>query len=62
MQPPHLDRWIWTLIYGGMIGGSLGWFVAPHGGPWGELLVAAGLAAMVGGVADRRAFADEGVT
>ncbi len=38
------------LIYGGLFAFSLGWFVAPRQGPWGELLVTGGIAAAAAGV------------
>lgn len=51
MTPQRMEQWVWSLIYGGLLGASLGWFVAPHDGPWGELLVVAGAIAAAVGVA-----------
>jgi hypothetical protein len=41
----------WVLIYGGLIALSLGWFIAPMSGPWGELLASGGGMAAVAGAA-----------
>ena len=41
---------IWVLIYGGLVGLSVGWFLAPVNGPWGELLMAVGTVAAAAGV------------
>ena len=51
MTTKKLDTWVWVLIYGGLLSMSLGWFVTPQRGPWGELLISGGVvAAVVGGV------------
>jgi hypothetical protein len=39
-----------VLIYGGLLSLSLGWFMTPQQGPWGELLIGGGLAAAVAGI------------
>jgi len=41
----------WALIYGGLFGLSLGWFIAPLSGPWGELLASGGGIAAAAGAA-----------
>ncbi len=50
MKTKRVEQWIWVLIYGGLIGFSLGWFVVPQRGPWGELMIAGGLAATAAGI------------
>jgi hypothetical protein len=50
MPIQRIETLIWVLIYGGLIGVSLGWFVTPQQGPWGELLISGGLVAAAVGV------------
>ena len=45
----RVEQWTWVLIYGGLMALSLGWFVMPYRGPWGELLFSVGgVAGLVG--------------
>ncbi|MDP1692272.1 MAG: hypothetical protein Q8L49_10050 [Burkholderiaceae bacterium] len=49
MQKKQLEKWIWLLIYGGLLGVSLGWFLQPHNeAAGGTLMVAGGAVASVG--------------
>jgi hypothetical protein len=49
MSTQGIETLVWVLIYGGLLAVGLGWFLAPGGGPWGELLMTGGgLAAAVG--------------
>ena len=49
MDKKRVDRWVWMLIYGGMLAFSLGWFVQPGGVALGTSLIAGGgLVAAVG--------------
>ncbi len=50
MSRQRLESLIWVLIYGGLLSAALGWFLSPLRGPWGELLITAGLGAAVAGV------------
>ena len=51
MKTQRVEQLVWVLIYGGLLSMSLGWFVTPQRGPWGELLISGGVvAAVVGGV------------
>jgi hypothetical protein len=52
VMPTHrIETLTWLLIYGGLISMSLGWFVTPLQGPWGELMISGGIvAAIVGAV------------
>jgi hypothetical protein len=45
-----IEVWTWALIFGGLGAFSLGWFVAPYQGPWGELLFSVGVVAVAVGV------------
>jgi hypothetical protein len=49
MNKSKLDTWVWVLIYGGMLGASLGWFVHPLNPGLGWTLMAAGVTAAVVG-------------
>ncbi|HET9978612.1 MAG TPA: hypothetical protein VFQ20_14330 [Burkholderiaceae bacterium] len=51
MSVRKLEVLAWVLIYGGILGVILGWFLAPVRGPWGELLITAGAVAATAGVA-----------
>jgi hypothetical protein len=50
MTVRRLEKVTWWLIYGGLGVLSLGWFVRPREGPWGELLLTGGAIAVVAGV------------
>lgn len=50
MTPQRVEQWVWVLVYGGLLGISLGWFVTPAQGPWGELLISGGVVAALAGV------------
>ena len=50
MKPPRLEALVWVLIYGGILALCLGWFIAPDGGPWGELLMTGGMVAAAAGI------------
>jgi hypothetical protein len=50
MPTQRIETLTWLLIYGGLICMSLGWFVTPQQGPWGELLITGGIIAAVVGV------------
>jgi hypothetical protein len=50
MSAQRIENWIWVLIYGGLISLSLGWFVTPLRGPWGELMISGGIVAAIVGV------------
>jgi len=50
MKAQRIGQLVWVLIYGGLLAMSLGWFVAPRQGPWGELLIGGGGVAAVVGV------------
>jgi F0F1-type ATP synthase assembly protein I len=49
MQKQKLEKWIWILIYGGMLGASLGWFLHPSAAAaaW-TLMVGGGVLAAAG--------------
>lgn len=46
----RIETLTWVLIYGGLLSLSLGWFITPLRGPWGELLIVCGIGAAVAGV------------
>jgi F0F1-type ATP synthase assembly protein I len=46
----RMESLVWILIYGGLLGACVGWFLSPVRGPWGELLITAGFAAVAAGV------------
>jgi hypothetical protein len=51
MSAKKIETLIWVLIYGGILGAIVGWFLSPVRGPWGELLISAGAIAVgAGGV------------
>jgi hypothetical protein len=50
MSAQRIETWTWVLIYGGLLSLSLGWFMTPQQGPWGELLIGGGLVAAVAGI------------
>jgi F0F1-type ATP synthase assembly protein I len=49
MHKQKLEKWIWILIYGGMLGASLGWFLQPSAAAaaW-TLMVGGGVLAAAG--------------
>ena len=51
MPTQRIETLTWLLIYGGLICMSLGWFVTPTQGPWGELMITGGVVAALAGVA-----------
>ena len=50
MSAKRMEILTWVLIYGGLLGLSLGWFVTPLRGPWGELLMVGGVSAAFAGI------------
>jgi hypothetical protein len=50
MSAQRIETWTWVLIYSGLLSLSLGWFVTPTRGPWGELMITGGIIAAVVGV------------
>jgi hypothetical protein len=50
MKAQRVEQLVWVLIYGGLLSMSLGWFVTPQQGPWGELLLSGGVVATGVGV------------
>jgi F0F1-type ATP synthase assembly protein I len=50
MKAQRVEQLVWVLIYGGLVSLSLGWFMTPQQGPWGELMISGGLVAAVAGV------------
>ena len=49
MTKKKLETWVWVLIYGGMLGASLGWFLQSSSPALGwTVLVAGGLLAAIG--------------
>jgi hypothetical protein len=50
MTAQRVEQVIWVLIYGGLLGLSVGWFFTPQRGPWGELMMTGGVAATVAGI------------
>ncbi len=50
MSARRIEALTWVLIYGGLLSLSLGWFMTPQQGPWGELLIGGGIASAVVGV------------
>ncbi len=50
MSARRIETVIWVLIYGGLVSLSIGWFVTPLQGPWGELMIGGGIVAAVVGI------------
>ena len=50
MQKKSIEVWVWILIYGGLIGISLGWFLTPGAELAGWALMAAGTVSAAIGV------------
>jgi hypothetical protein len=49
MTTKKLDTWVWVLIYGGMLGLGLGWFMQPRSPALGWVIITAGgVAASIG--------------
>jgi len=51
VERKNIDKWTWLLIYGGMLGASLGWFVRAGNGALGVSLMVGGAAVATVGVA-----------
>jgi TRAP-type C4-dicarboxylate transport system permease small subunit len=49
MNKKKLESWVWLLIYGGMIGFSLGWFLESRSAALGWPLLVLGAASIAGG-------------
>lgn len=50
MQPAALEKWVWLLIYGGLLTLALGLALLRSEAPWGWLLVGLGGMAAAAGV------------
>lgn len=50
MSARRIEALTWVLIYGGLLSLSLGWFITPLRGPWGELLIVGGIGAAIIGL------------
>ena len=50
MSAQRIETLTWVLIYGGLVSLSLGWFITPLRGPWGELMITGGIVAAIVGV------------
>ena len=50
MSAQRIETLTRVLIYGGLLSLSLGWFVAPLQGPWGEVMITGGIVAAVLGI------------
>jgi hypothetical protein len=50
MPTQRIETLTWVLIYGGLLSLSLGWFVTPLRGPWGELMMTGGIVSAVVGI------------
>jgi formate hydrogenlyase subunit 3/multisubunit Na+/H+ antiporter MnhD subunit len=50
MSAQRIETLTWVLIYGGIFGLCLGWFMTPQQGPWGELLISGGMVSAVVGI------------
>jgi hypothetical protein len=50
MSAQKIETLAWVLLYGGLLGAIVGWFVAPARGPLGELLITAGAIAAGAGI------------
>jgi len=44
MKEKQLEKWIWRLIFGGMLGASLGWFLRSGSAAAGWTLIGGGAA------------------
>jgi len=51
MKEEQLEKWSWPLIYGGLLGASLGWFLHSSSDAAGWTLMVVGAAAVVVGAA-----------
>ena len=43
MPTQRIETLTWVLIFGGLVSASLGWFVTPQPGAWGELMIGGGI-------------------
>ena len=51
MSIKQLERWTWILIYGGLLGACLGWFLQPEAAVTGlTLMLGGGVVAAAGAV------------
>lgn len=50
MNTKKIEKWVWILIYGGLLVMGLGLAMERQGGELGHLLVVSGIAAAAGGV------------
>ncbi len=50
MDKKKLEAWVWVLIYGGIIGCSLGWFLASRSAALGWPLLTLGAVGIASGV------------
>ena len=50
MSAQRIETLTWVLIYGGLVSLSLGWFITPLRGPWGELMITGGIVAAIVGI------------
>ncbi len=50
MSTQRIEKLTWALIFGGIVSASLGWFVMPQQGLWGELMIGGGSVAAVVGI------------
>jgi len=51
MQKQRVEKWVWILVYGGLLGVSLGWFVQSGSNALGWTLILGGAAIAAAGVA-----------
>lgn len=51
MNTKKVEKWVWILVYGGLLVMGLGIAMERQGGELGHLLVVAGVAAAIAGVA-----------
>ena len=50
MSIKRVESMTWVLIYGGILALCFGWFLSPLRGPWGELVMSAGVVACIAGI------------
>jgi len=50
MRKRQVEKWAWILVYGGLLGVSLGWFVQPGSDALGWTLMLVGAAVVGSGV------------
>jgi len=51
MQKQRVEKWVWILVYGGLLGVSLGWLVQSVSNALGWTMMLAGAAVVAAGVA-----------